>query len=149
MIVNYDSLFTRDLNVLNLTNRFIVPIQTTTQVPIFKKSSLQPNESNQLNQLVNNLLQTNVIRRSYSEWSSPARTKEINGKLEIIVDYSYLNSITIEHNYTVPSIQNIMNSIEYSNLFSKIVIKDGFHQIGLVEDSKHKTAFASGKFLDD
>jgi hypothetical protein len=85
-----------------------------------------------------------ILRCTYSQYSSPVFVEYLKDKLEIYVDYTQLNEITIDSQYQVRSVQSVITSICESNLFSKIVIKDPYHQIGLDESSKAKTAFATG-----
>ena len=104
-------------------------------------------EYDQLQSVINRLLDSRIIRRSYSEWSSQARVKPIAGKLDLVVNYSDLNRITRPINYEMPNIGHLIRGIGESSVFSKIVIKDGFHQIALEEESKYLTAFQTGKQL--
>lgn len=107
---------------------------------------MSDDQNDLLGQKVSELLRSGHLVRSNSQWSSPAFPKYINNKLELCVDYSELNGITYGANYQVPTCRDLLNSICYSKFFSVIVIKDGFHQLHISEDSRHKTAFQTGKF---
>lgn len=87
-----------------------------------------------------------ILRVSFSDYSSYVSPQYVNDKLELFVDYTNLNLITIKRNYIIPSIQPLIRSITESNLFSKIIIKDAYHQLPLTEDSKPKTAFLTGNY---
>ena len=104
-------------------------------------------EYDQLVWVTKRLLDSRIIRRSRSQWSSQAKVKPIAGKLDLAVNYSNLNRITRPIGYEMPNIGHLIQGIEGSSLFSKIVIKDGFHQIELAEESKHLTAFKTCKQL--
>ena len=97
-----------------------------------------------LKQAIDELLRTKVLEPSESAYSSPARPQYTNGKLDIDVDYSYINSIIVERQYPIPPVEDVITSIEESSLFSKIVIKDPYHQYSLTDESKEKTAFETG-----
>lgn len=101
---------------------------------------------------VDELLSSGVLRASESPFSSPVhpkKFKELNiRKLFICLDYFDLNEITINFNYHVPTPKIVIESVCESNLFSRIVIKDALHQIGLEEESIPKTAFETSKFLN-
>lgn len=97
-----------------------------------------------MEQKVNELLRARVLSRSDSNWSFPVKPIFIDDELEICVDYTKLNQLTIDDSNDVPSIPCVLNSISQSNIFTKIVLKDAFHQLELNENSKHLTAFATG-----
>ena len=131
---------------MSVTNASRVRIELSVYEPSYRYFEVQSeNEYDQLESVINRLLAFKIIRRSRSQWSSAARVMTIDGKLALAVDYSYLNSITSPIGYRMPNIGDIIRGIEGSSLFSKIVIKDGFHQIGLSNRSKHLTAFRTGK----
>ena len=94
------------------------------------------------------MLKSGHLQHSKSQWSSPVTPVKFKGEWNISVDYTFLNNITIDDGVELPEIADLINSIDSidcPNYFSKIVIKDGFHQIELDAFSKHKTAFATGK----
>lgn len=147
LLGSYKELFVNELKDFNVTNVFKVSIETIDQIPVYLKSTLTAHEDNLMKLIVDKLSSSYVIRKSFSQWSSPARPQYVNGKLDIEIDYSYLNSWTFDRFYQLPNVRSFAYSMGRSNLFSKLVIKDAFYQIGLTEDSKTKTAFATGKHL--
>lgn len=144
LINSYWSMFIRELNFLNLTNCYVISIETSSSTPIFNQNILFPSENVHLVQAINRLLRFGIIRTSNSQWSARVRIEEIDEQMQMVVDYSRLNAITETFTYNPQPIQTVIASIETSNLFSKIVVKDALHQIGLTEASKEKTAFATG-----
>ena len=96
-----------------------------------------------LGQKIDEYLNADLIRYSHSPYSSNAYVKPIDDRLDLYVDFTELNSITIDSLYAIQPIFNIINSICESNLFSKLVIKDAYHQIGLDEKAMGLTAFTS------
>ena len=71
---------------------------------------------------VNELLRLGYLEYSVSDWSSPVWPKFINGKLDICVDYSKLNAITKDYETRLPSVSKVLNSINESNVFSKVCL---------------------------
>lgn len=96
-------------------------IQTYDWDPVFEVSRLSYEDSNLLETRVNELLECGQLEYSNSEWSSPAKPKIINERLEICVNYNKLNEITETYDaYSLPSMPNTLNKISDSNIFSKV-----------------------------
>lgn len=53
----------------------------------------------------------------------------------------FLNNLVKDDNYTVPSIQRIIESTQGKKFFTVIDLKDGYYQIRLKKEDRHKTAF--------
>ena len=65
-----------------------------------------------------------------------------------VVDYQKLNNVT-EKDYTpLPRIDDTLDQLIRSQLFTKIDLKDAFNQLRIKEGDKRKTAFKTryGKF---
>lgn len=141
-------MFVDKLNPFSVTNRTLGLIKTNSTVPIREKSELTSYQNDQLKQKIDDLLESDYLKRSRSQWSSCVYPVYVNGEIDICVDYDHLNKMTKKIDWNVPSMNQIIESIQSSsNYFSLICIKDGFHQIELDAFSSHKTAFATGKFI--
>ena len=64
-----------------------------------------------------------------------------DGGYQICIDYRGVNSITQADATPLPSHVQIRKVLQGSKYFSKIDIRDAFHQIRIDEGSIHKTAF--------
>ena len=140
------SLFSNALTYKDRNNRILGQILTTLQTPIFSRSTLTSDQNYLLKHKVEELLKAACLRESDSPFSSPVYVQFSGDKIELNVDYTALNAATIPRNYELPSPQVVLLKITESNLFSKIVLKDPFHQISLADESIGKTAFATGEF---
>lgn len=97
---------------------------------------------------IQDLFESGHLQESRPIWSSYAYPFYKKGKPEIGVQYRNLNrSITYSGPFRseVPNMEDILGSITESDIFSKIVVKDAFHQISLDEQSAEVMAFAVGK----
>lgn len=146
MLGNYQELFLVNLNEYTVNNLSLGRIDIGNRPPFYKRSNLNNHENDLLEGKVNELLASGHLKWSNSPFSSPVRTRFINGKLEICVDYGRLNQITSKmcNCITPPSVQTVIGSIDRATWFTKIVILDAFHQMRLDEDSQEKTAFETG-----
>ena len=59
------------------------------------------------------------------------------------VDYWQLNKMTIKNKYSLLRIDDLMDQLHGSSVFSKIDLRSGYHQILVKADDVQKTAFKS------
>jgi len=69
--------------------------------------------------------------------------KKKDGNSHLCVDYRQLNKMTIKNKYPLPRIDDLMDQLHGSSVFSKIDLRSGYHQILVKADDVQKTAFRS------
>ena len=57
------------------------------------------------------------------------------------IDYRALNANTIIDAYPIPRIDNILDCLGGSVIFSKIDLAQGYHQVRIAKGHEHRTAF--------
>lgn len=57
------------------------------------------------------------------------------------MDYRQLNSVTMQHKYHMPVVEELLDELAGATYFTKLDLRAGYHQIRLVEGEEYKTTF--------
>eukprot|EP00731_Ephydatia_muelleri_P005835 Em0003g83a len=93
---------------------------------------------------VHKMLKNKVIRPSTSPWSSPIiMVRKKDGSWRFCIDFRKLNSVTHKDAYPLPRIDETLESLAGSTIFSTLDLASGYWQVELEENDKEKTAFST------
>ena len=93
---------------------------------------------------ISNMLDQNIIQISTSPWSSPVvLVKKKDGSTRFCVDYRKLNAVTHKDSHPLPRIDDALDALPGSKVFSTLDLQSGYHQVAMHPNSKEKTAFIS------
>ncbi|GKD32435.1 putative reverse transcriptase domain-containing protein, partial [Tanacetum coccineum] len=82
------------------------------------------------------------IRPSSSPWGTPVLfIKKKDGSFRMCIDYRELNKLTVKNRYPLPRIDDLFDQLQGSNIYSKIDLRSGYHQLRVREQDIPKTAF--------
>ena len=88
------------------------------------------------------LLDLGFIEPSYSPYGAGVLfVPKSNCKLRLCVDYRPLNHLTAVDTYHLPRIDEMIDQVGRANVFSKLDLHSGFHQIRVFPEHVERTAF--------
>ena len=103
---------------------------------------MAPKELEELKAQIDRFLKLGHIRRSISPYGAPVLfAPKKDGGLRFCVDYRALNKNTVKNRYPLPKIEELLDQLSGAQVFSKIDLRSGYHQIRIVPEDTHKTAF--------
>jgi hypothetical protein len=99
-------------------------------------------ELDELKKQLDELLRKGFIKPSTSPYGAPVLfVKKKDGTLRMCVDYRGLNRITRKNRYPLPRIDELIDRLKGARYFSKLDLREGYHQQRVFEPHTHKTAF--------
>lgn len=94
------------------------------------------------------LLATNVVRRSDSPWASPVvPVEKKDGSFRLCVDYRRLNALTRKDAYPLPTIESIVGNLGSARYFTILDASKGYLQVEMDREDQAKTAFTCHRGL--
>ena len=92
--------------------------------------------------LTQEMLEKGVTQLSNSPWSSPiVLAKKKNGSVRFCIDYRKVNAITRKDAYPLPRIDETLDTLAGSKLYTTLDLKTGYWQVEVENEDRAKTTF--------
>jgi hypothetical protein len=110
---------------------------------------LTPAEQTKINKFLKENLQKGYIWPLKSPMASPFFfvLKKDSDALHPCQDYRYLNDGTVKNVYPLPLVSDLLNKLKGANIFTKLDIRWGYHNIRIKEGDEWKGTFKTNKGL--
>ncbi|KAK1561307.1 hypothetical protein QYE76_018807 [Lolium multiflorum] len=110
--------------------------------PIAQRAySMNPAELVELKKQLDDMLFKGLIQPSASPWRSPVLfVDKKDGATRLVTDYRKLNDVTIKNKYPLPKIEDLFDQLTGAQVFSKIDLRTGYHQLKIRATDIPKTA---------
>jgi len=101
-------------------------------------------EQQALDELIELFIKRGWIVPSNSGWGSPCMlVKKAKGGWRLVIDFRALNSKTLGHSWPLPRLDDVLQSLRGSKVYSGLDLLSGYHQLALHENSQEMTAFTT------
>ncbi|GKA41877.1 putative reverse transcriptase domain-containing protein [Tanacetum coccineum] len=113
----------------------------TSYNPVIPRCFIIPSSKELSNQL-QELADKGFIQPSTSPWRAPVLfVKKKDGSFRMCINYQELNKLTVKNHYPLPRIDDLLDQLQGSSVYSKINLRSSYHQLKVRDEDISKTAF--------
>ena len=145
-IIKHNHIFTIDDLELGKTDLVKHVIKLDNYVP-FKQQyrRIPPYQYEEVRKHLNKMLEMGAVRKFNSPWASAVvLVRKKDGSLRFCIDLRKLNARTVKDAYSLPRIEDSLDSLNGSCIFTSIDLKAGYWEVEMDPKSIPLTAFTVG-----
>ena len=145
LLTEYADIFAIDSKDLGRTDKVQHQIVTGDSAPIRQQvRRVPPAKREEMRSLLKDMLAQDVIKPTNSPWASPVvLVKKKDGSTRFCVDYRKVNAVTRKDAYPLPRIDDTLDTLSGSKLFSTLDLLSGYWQVEIDHNDREKTAFCT------
>ena len=122
--------------------REVIPLQPGAKPVAQRMFRYSPAEMKEMEDTVKDLMERGLIQPSTSPWAAPVVFAfKKDGTRRMCYDYRALNKLTIRNSFPLPRIDDLLDKLQGATVFTSLDLLSGYHQVGLMESDREKTAF--------
>ena len=139
--------FAKDPKNPPVTPCFDVDIDTGDAEPVADKARRwAEREAKFIIDHIDQLHERKQVRPGHGPWASNPVLVVQNGKIRFCVDYRKVNKVTRRDEHGLGNMEDLMQKVAQSRVFSALDFASGYHQIPMTEEAAAKTAFCVIEF---
>ena len=148
LLFKYQEVFSVDDDDIGTTTAIKHKIIPKSDKVVYRRQYRHTEEQNKLIDIeVEKLLKNGVIKESMSPYNNPVLLvpKSEPGKWRFCLDCRYVNDLTEDQYFPIPRIDDAMDCLSGSTIFSVVDCTSGYHQVPLEEEASEMCAFSTRK----
>ncbi|CAI7851263.1 unnamed protein product [Closterium sp. NIES-54] len=119
-----------------------IELEPGAQPTVQRQFRLTQPELHELRKQLDYLLEKKIIRPSSSPFAAPILfTLKKDRGFRMCINYRALNRVTVKSQYPIPRADELIDQLQTAQVFSKIDLRGGYHQIRVEPSDCAKTAF--------
>lgn len=145
LVISYEDVFSRHHLDCGEAKGFVHRIHLTDEKPFrLPYRRVPPAEYQKLRQVLNEMEEKDIIRKSTSEFASPlVLVWKKNGDLRVCTDFRWLNRRTLKDAHPLPHQADCLAALGGNAFFSTMDLTSGFYNMPLHEDDRKYSAFTT------
>ena len=149
LLLEFADVFAFNPNDLGRAGAVTHKINTGDSPPIRQRVRRIPQyRREEAKQLLQGMLKRDVVQPSDSPWASPiVLVRKKNGAIRFCIDYRKVNAVTRKDAYPLPRIDDTLDTLSGSKLFSTLDLASGYWQVEVEPQDREKTAFCTPEGL--